>query len=122
MNDFQLGVVESKFADIIWQNEPISSTELSRICAEVFGWKKSTTYTVLARLCGKGIFKNSGGAVTSLISRDDFYSAKSERFVNEAFEGSLPAFLTAFTSRKSLSHDEVEYLRRMVAEYDDKDE
>lgn len=117
MNDYQMGVVESKFADIIWQNEPITSTELVKRSEELLSWKKSTTYTVLKRLCDKGIFQNVKGVVTSLISKQEFYSAQSEKFVKDTFEGSLPAFLAAFTARKSLTEDEVKYLRRMIADY-----
>ena len=119
MNDYQMGAVESKFADIIWENEPISSAELSKRSEELFKWKKSTTYTVLKRLCDKGIFQNNKGTVTSLISRQEFYSLQSERFVNETFEGSLPAFLAAFTSRKNLTLDEVALLRHMISEYEE---
>ena len=117
MSDYQMGVIESKFADIIWENEPISSTELVKKSEELFKWKKSTTYTVLKRLCEKGIFENNKGTVTSLLSREEFYSVQSERFVQETFEGSLPAFLAAFTARKSLTPEEVAHLRKMVAEY-----
>lgn len=117
MNDYQLGAVESRFADIIWENEPITSTELTRRCEAALQWKKSTTYTVLKRLCEKGIFQNQGGTVTSLISRQDFYALQSEKFVAETFDGSLPAFLAAFTARKSLSSEEVNLLRRMIDEY-----
>lgn len=117
MIDYQLGTIESRFADIIWQNEPITSTELCKCSEEQFKWKKSTTYTVLKRLCNKGIFKNDKGIVTSLISREDFYAMQSERFVEETFAGSLPAFFAAFTSRKNLTAEEVEQLRRMVDEY-----
>ncbi|MDD7550358.1 MAG: BlaI/MecI/CopY family transcriptional regulator [Eubacteriales bacterium] len=119
MNDYQMGVIESRFADIIWENEPISSTELAKRSEEVLSWKKSTAYTVLKRLCDKGIFQNNKGVVTSAISRQEFYSARSEKFVEETFDGSLPAFLTAFTARKSLTPEEAEYLRRMVAEYEE---
>ena len=119
MNDYQMGVIESRFADIIWENEPISSTELSKRSEALLQWKKSTTYTVLKRLCDKGIFQNDKGTVTSLISREEFYSIKSEKFVEETFEGSLPAFLAAFTSRKNLTPEEVAHLRRMVEEYEE---
>ena len=119
MNDYQMGVVESKFADIIWQSEPVSSTELTKRSADALGWKKSTTYTVLKRLCEKGIFQNNNGEVTSLISKEEFYSAQSEKFVEDTFKGSLPAFLAAFTSRKSLTNEEVNYLRRMIADYEE---
>lgn len=117
MIDYQLGAVESRFADIIWENEPISSAELARRSLEVLQWKKSTTYTVLKRLCDKGIFQNQGGIVTSLISRQDLTALQSEKFVDDTFDGSLPAFLAAFTSRKSLSAEEVALLRRMIDEY-----
>ncbi len=119
MNDYQMGAVESRFADIIWENEPISSSELAKKSEELFKWKKSTTYTVLKRLCDKGIFQNNKGTVTSVISRDEFYSVQSERFVKETFSGSLPAFLTAFTARKNLTSEEVAYLKRLIDEYEE---
>ena len=119
MSDIQLGVIEAKFADIIWQNEPIQSSELVKKSENELGWKKSTTFTVLRRLSEKGIFENNGGTVTSLISRDEFYSMQSEKFVEDTFGGSLPAFLAAFTKRKNLSGDEIAALRRMVEEYEE---
>lgn len=119
MNDYQMGAVESKFADIIWENQPISSTELAKKSEEILKWKKSTTYTVLKRLCEKGIFVNTKGIVTPIISKEEFYSAQSEKFIEENFSGSLPKFLATFTSRKALSSDEVEELRRMVREYEE---
>lgn len=117
MSDYQMGTVESKFADIIWENEPISSTELSKRSEEILKWKKSTTYTVLKRLCDKGIFQNIKGTVTSLISKQEFYSLQSEKFVEETFEGSLPAFLAAFSKRKKLSADEISEIRKMIDSY-----
>lgn len=117
MKEMQLGTVEARFADMIWANEPMSSTALSHMSAEKFGWKKSTCYTVLKRLCDKGLFKNDGGTITSLISRSDFYAAQSEKFVDETFEGSLPAFLAAFTARKQLTREEIADIRRMIDEY-----
>ena len=119
MSDYQMGAVESRFADLIWENEPISSTELARRSEELLSWKKSTTYTVLKRLCEKGIFQNIKGTVTSLLSRQEFYSLQSEKFVEETFAGSLPAFLAAFTARKNLTPEEVAQLRRMIAEYEE---
>ncbi len=113
-----MGAVESKFADLIWENEPVSSSDLWKLAEESIGWKKTTTFTVLKRLCEKGLFKNEKGNVTSLVSRSDFYSLRSERFVNEAFDGSLPAFLSAFVRGKTLTAEEVEELRRIVADYD----
>lgn len=117
MSDFQLGVAESRFAEIIWEREPLSSGELVRLSGEKLGWKKSTTYTVLKRLCEKGIFKNEGGAVSSLVSKDEFYWLQSEKFVKETFDGSLPAFFAAFTKRKSLTADEVNEIRKMIDSY-----
>ena len=119
MAEVQLGVIESRFADIIWSNEPISSSNLVKLCEKELGWKKSTTFTVLRRLCQKGIFQNVDGTVTSLISKDEFYSMQSERFVEETFQGSFPAFLAAFTARKNLSPEEIATLRRMVDEYEE---
>lgn len=117
MSDKQMGVIESRFADLIWEQEPIPSPELAKQSEAIFGWKKSTTYTVLKRLCDKGLFQNQKGMVTSLISREEFYALQSERFVEETFRGSLPAFLAAFTAKKKLTAEEVELLRRMVDEY-----
>ena len=117
MNTYQLGAVESRFADIIWENAPLTSAQLVVLCEQQLQWKKSTTYTVLKRLCEKGIFKNEKGTVTFLVSRDDFYGAQTEKFVEDTFGGSLPAFLAAFTKRKRLTADEVEQLRKMVDEF-----
>lgn len=119
MSDYQLGAVESRFADIVWENEPISSAELARRSEELLSWKKSTTYTVLKRLCEKGILQNQKGIVTSLLSRQEFYALQSQRFVEETFDGSLPAFLAAFTTRKNLSAEEVAQLRRMIDAYEE---
>ena len=120
MSDYQMGVVETKFAEIIWEKEPISSTELTRESQQILGWKKSTTYTVLKRLCEKGIFENNSGIVTSVIKKKEFFSLQSEKFVKETFNGSLPAFLAAFTARKNLTTDEIAELKRMIAEYEEK--
>ena len=120
MKEISLGAVESRFADIIWQNEPISSAELSLQAERLLGWKKTTSYTVLKRLCEKGIFNNEKGTVTSLISKEEFFSMQSERFVDETFQGSLPAFLAAFTRGKRLSAKEVAELRRMIDEFEEK--
>ncbi len=119
MSELTLGVIEGKFADIIWHNEPLSSAELRKLAESSLGWKKSTTFTVLKRLCEKGLFKNENGTVTSVISREKFYSLQSERFVEETFDGSLPAFLAAFTAKKRLSAQEVEQLKKIVAEYEE---
>ena len=117
MSELQMGAIESRFADIIWSNEPILTTELVKKSEESLNWKKTTTYTVLKRLCEKGIFENNKGTVTSLISRDEFYSMQSEKFVNETFEGSLPAFLAAFSARKKFKPEEIAKIKEMIANY-----
>ena len=117
MIDFELGEVQARFADLVWENEPIGSGELVKLCQRELNWKKPTTYTVLRKLCEKGIFRNENGIVTSLISREDYYSAKSERFVEETFQGSLPAFVAAFMSRKALSDEEANEIQRMIDKY-----
>jgi len=119
MSEMQLGAIEARFADIIWGNEPVSSAEIVKMAEKELGWKKSTTYTVLKRLCEKGIFKNEGGKVSSIISKNEFYALQSERFVEETFSGSLPAFFAAFTKRKALSKEELESIRRLIDEYEE---
>ena len=114
MNDMKLGLVESKFADIVWQSEPLSSRTLVELCQHELGWKKSTTSTVLKKLCERGIFQNQAGTVTSLISKEHFYAMQSEKFVEETFDGSLPAFLAAFTKRKNLTTEEIAQIRAMI--------
>lgn len=120
MAEYQLGEVEARFADIIWQNEPIATNALVKLCEEQLQWKKSTTYTVLKRLCEKGIFQNQRGTVTSMLTKTEFNAAQSERFIEKIFDGSLPAFLAAFTSRKGLTPEEVQQLREMVENYSEK--
>ena len=114
MSDMKLGAVESRFADLIWQNEPISSGDLVKLAKETLNWQKSTTYTVLKRLCERGIFQNRDGCVTSLISREELCTLQSEQFVEETFSGSLPAFLAAFTRRKQLSEQEIQALQKLI--------
>ena len=113
----ELGVIQERFADIVWANEPVSSGDLVKICKEELNWKKPTTYTVLRKLCEKGLFQNVDGIVTSLIPRDEFYSAKSEQIIEESFDGSLPAFVAAFISRKSLTEKEADEIQRMIDEF-----
>ena len=117
MGEIELGAVQERFADIVWAHEPIGSGELVKLCEKALNWKKPTTYTVLRKLCEKGIFQNDGSTVTSVISREDFYSAKSERFVEETFQGSLPAFVAAFMSRKALTDSEAAEIQRMIDAY-----
>lgn len=117
MDNTSLGAIESRFADIIWQNEPLPSGELVKICEKELNWKKPTTYTVLRKLCERGIFKNEKGTVSSKISREEFYAVQSEKFVEETFDGSLPAFIAAFTKRKNLSQKEINEIRKMIDTY-----
>lgn len=113
---YKLGIAEASFAALIWDNEPLTSGQLVKLCEEKLSWKKSTTYTVLRRLCQRGIFRNEGGLVTSLLGRDELAALQSEEFVEQAFGGSLPKFLTAFTSRNKLSDEEIEQLHRLIDE------
>ena len=117
MGDMRLGAIEAKFADLIWSNEPLSSAELVKLAAQELDWKKSTTYPVLPRLCEKGIFQNEDGTVTSKISKREFYAVQSEQFVDETFDGSLPAFLAAFTTRKALTAAEIAEIQQMIDSY-----
>ncbi len=114
MNDMKLAVVESRFADIIWSNEPIASRELAKLCEQELSWKRTTTYTVLKKLCDRGVFQNIKGIVKSVISKQEFYGMQGEKLVDEAFDGSLPAFIAAFTKRKSLTPEEIAQIRRMI--------
>lgn len=114
MKDFELGAVQERFANIVWDNEPIGSRELARICERKLNWKRPTTYTVLRKLCEKGLFQNKDGIVSSLVERKEFYSAKSEQIIEESFKGSLPAFVAAFISRKNLSAEEADEIQKMI--------
>lgn len=114
MAQIELGKVEEAFAHIVWDYEPIGSGELVKICEMELNWKKPTMYTVLRKLCEKGLFQNVNGVVTSVISREDFYSAKSEQFVEDTFEGSLPAFIASYISHKKLTAKEAEEIQEII--------
>ena len=114
MPDLRLGPIGTRFAEIIWQNAPLSSGELVKRCEEELSWKKSTTYTVLKKLCARGLFQNQNGTVHVLLSREEFHALQSERFVEETFSGSLPAFFAAFTTRKKLSEEEIAQLKQLI--------
>ena len=122
MIDYQLGEVETRFAELIWNHEPLGSGELVKLCASELQWKKSTTYTVLKKLCEKGYFVNENGTVRSLISREALKTDRSRQFVEETFDGSLPAFLAAFTAGKRLKASEVADIRRMIDAFDTEEE
>ncbi len=117
MESLKLGSVETRFAEIIWHEGPMSSGELVKRCGEVLGWKKSTTYTVLRKLCERGILRNDNSMVSAQMTEVEFYAAQSEQFVEETFHGSLPAFLAAFTTRKKLSEAEIHELQQMIDNY-----
>ena len=117
MSEYRLGVIESRFADLVWENEPITAAELAKKCETIFHWKKTTAYTVLKRLCDKGLFETDKGIVTARQTRQEFYSNQSREYVNSSFGGDFPSFLAAFTAQKRLTAQEVESLRRIIAEY-----
>ena len=114
MAEYKLGEIESRFADIIWTNEPLSSGTLAKLAEQTLGWKESTSYTVLKRLCDRGLFRNEKRTVTSLVSKPEFYALQSEKFVEDTFEGSLPAFLAAFSQRKKYTDEEVEKMKQIL--------
>jgi len=117
MDSIILGEMEARFAGIIWGNAPVSSGVLVTLCADTLGWKKSTTYTMLKRLCDKGLFQNSNGTVSTVLTKADFAALQSESFVEKTFDGSLPRFLTAFASRKKLDAAEIDEIARLIAAY-----
>lgn len=117
MKGYRLAEAEKKFAEIIWEREPVTSPELVKICEKEMGWKKSTTYTVLKKLCEKGIFQNQNAVVTARMSKEEFYGAQSREYVEDVFAGSLPRFLTAFCSGRRLSVQEAEEMRRFIDKY-----
>ncbi len=114
MKDFELGAIQERFADIVWAHEPIASGELAKICEKELGWKRPTTYTVLRKLCEKGLLQNREGIVSSLVPREEFYSAKSEQIIEDSYQGSLPAFVASFISRKSISAEEADAIQKMI--------
>ncbi|MBE3595000.1 MAG: BlaI/MecI/CopY family transcriptional regulator [Candidatus Carbobacillus altaicus] len=116
MEKYKLYDAEYKFVSLIWDNEPINSTDLVRLCANKLGWKKSTTYTVLKKLCERGILENRDATVTALVKREDVQRYESRAMLEKAFDGSLPKFLTAFLSDRELSEQEAEELKRIIEE------
>lgn len=110
----KLGLVESRFAELVWEHAPLGSGELVRLCEKELNWKKATTYTVLRKFCDRGMFRNENGVVTVVVSREEFYAARSEEFVEETFGGSLPSFIAAFTQRKKLTPEEAAEIRKLI--------
>lgn len=116
MAEIQLGVIEARYADMIWEHEPVTSSELVKLTAEAFHWKRTTAHNVLRRLCDKGLFQNDNGTVTARVSRQEFYARQSKQFVEDTFDGSLPAFIAAFTKNSRLTAVEAAEIRRMIDE------
>lgn len=112
--EIKLGLVEAQFADIIWQNTPLTTKELVALCEKKLNWKRTTTYTVLKKLCDRGIFETREGVVTTVISKEEFHAIRSEEFVKENFQGSLPAFIAAFTTRKTPTEGELAELKKLI--------
>ena len=117
MGEYRLAEGEARFAKLIWQSEPITSPELVKLCEREFDWKKSTTYTVLKKLCDRGIFQNENAVVTSLISEEEFNGYRSRKFVEDSFGGSIPRFLTAFMGREKLTKKQAEEIKKLIDEY-----
>lgn len=110
---------EYRFCEILWENEPVTSSELVRLCSEKLEWKKSTTYTVIRRLSERGILKSEDAVVTSLVSKEDVQSAESTEVVERTFSGSLPSFIAAFARKKNLSRQEVDEIQKIIDSYKD---
>ncbi|MHC1719768.1 MAG: BlaI/MecI/CopY family transcriptional regulator [Clostridiaceae bacterium] len=117
METLKLCESEYRFATIVWDNQPISSGDLVALCNEQLGWKKSTTYTVLKKLCERGFLKNENSKVFSLVEREKVQKYESEQFINRSFGGSLPKFLTAFLGNKKINEREAEELKKIIDTY-----
>lgn len=122
MHPYKLGEMEQKFANLIWEREPVASGELVKLCESAFAWKRTTTYTMLKRLCQRNIFVNENGTVRACMTREEFLAAQGEAFLKENFGGSLPVFLAAFSSRRRLSGREVAELKKLIEEYEEERE
>jgi predicted transcriptional regulator len=118
MEDIILGVIEGRFADIIWKNEPIRSGDLVKICAEELGWKKATTYNILKKLCLRGLFVNEDSIVRSVISREEFYGKHSSNIVDRSYHGSLPEFMAAFASVRKPDKKDVDIIKKLLKEWE----
>lgn len=117
VRDMEIGEVQERFANLVWDHEPIPSGQLVKLCEQELNWKKTTTYTVLRKLCEKGLFRNEDGLVSAVLTREQFASRRSEQFVDNAFHGSLPAFVAAFTAQKGLSAQEAEEIQQMIDKF-----
>lgn len=117
MKDYTLGEIESRFARLIWAHEPIGSGELVKLAEQALQWKKSTTYTVLRRLCERGLFCNEGGVVRARLSEAQYRAGLSEQLVQDNFSGSLPAFIAAFAHGRRLSEEDIRELEQLIAQH-----
>ena len=108
---------EYRFCLILWENEPVNSTRLVELCKQQLGWSKATTYTVIRRLAERGVVKNDNAVVTSLISKEQAQASRLDEMVEQTFEGSLPAFIAAFSRSQKLTWDEVEQLKKLIDNY-----
>jgi BlaI family penicillinase repressor len=117
MEQLKLSESEYRFATIVWENEPLGSGELVKLCAQELGWKKSTTYTVLKKLCNRGVLQNIDATVTSLVKQEQVQKYQSEQFIKRTFGGSLPRFITAFMDDKTLSRQEADELKKLIDSY-----
>ena len=120
MNEIRLGAIESRFADIVWERAPLSTSELIKLCEAEFNWKRTTAHNVLRRLIDKGLFQNENGLVPAVISREEFYAKQSKQYVEDTFAGSLPAFIAAFTQDSKLTPEEAEAIRKMIDQAEEK--
>ncbi len=117
MSEYKLGEIEMRFAQIIWDNQPLSSGELVKLAERHLTWNRSTTYTILRRLSNRGIFKNENGTVSAIISKEELIALQSEQFVEQTFSGSIPGFLAAFTRRKPLSEQQLSEIQKFLDEH-----
>lgn len=121
MEAYKLGEMEARFADLIWEHAPIRSGELTKLCEEQFDWKRTTTYTMLKRLCERGIFSNENGTVCVRMTKEEFQAGQGSAFIEEHFNGSLPLFLAAFSRKNKLSKTDVEKLQQLIDSYREED-
>lgn len=122
MEQYKLGEMEKRLADLIWANAPMTTRKLTELCETAFAWKRTTTYTMLKRLCDRGLFKNENGTVIVITTKEEFNMAQSQNFINETFGGSLPMFLTMFTKNKKLNKEDIDQLQRLIDSYKEEDE
>ena len=115
-NQLKLFDAEFKFMCIVWENEPVNSTELTRICEKALGWKKPTTYTMIKKLCERGIMKNDKATVSTLIAREAVQKYEADAFIDRVFEGSIPSMITAFLQDRTLSDEEAQRIKSMIDE------